>query len=1208
VPGKDDIKGKSHRNEGFGWLIGKEEMGRDLCMVRFWRIVGVWCFLVAGLRVTGWGADAGLPDLPGASEGSGRVQGIYRLPASSLRVPKNPGGFHYTAGLAFPLTFDQPIGFGVPPGATNQLFVIEKPGRIITLTNLAQPSRTVFLDISDRVFSEQESGLLGIAFHPEYARNGRFYVTYTFSRNDDFGGVNLRLAQFERSPENPNLALPDSEIPLFTQFDGDPWHEGGDLHFGPDGYLYMSVGDGGQYGVATVQRLDRALFGGILRIDVDKRPGNLPPNPLSGGTDRYFIPADNPFVDATHFNGVPVDRRVLRSEFYAMGLRNPWRFSFDPLTGDLYSNDTGSSYREEVNLIRKGANYGWPFTEGSLTHTNVMEAGRKPSTLLPPLAEYGYEGGGAGNGKAIAGGMLYRGDKFPSLDGAYLFSDFWTGDIGLIRPQALNLPARLKTIQERIAGLESDLKDLGPDLEKRQAEWERTWLEVDQGWRVLDVAEAGALRGTRLEEMPDHSLFASGASVPTDTYTVVGGTGEATLRSIRLELLPDSRLPGGGPGRSASGNVVISEVEVWEIPSGATIAEGRRVRLINPSADYSQAGWEIEQTLDGDPANGWAIAPALGRAHQAVYSFESPIQSVNGVWLAVVIRQNLGSGITLGRFRISVSASEKNGQADLFPGSAEILRTPVVERSEEQADLLRAQYRSIDPQARVIQAEIARAWEAQANLINEQSVPIEWIARQTGIASFGLDPRTGDILMTDMLNGFIRRLLPRAEEEGWPGTLQGTGLFSNTTTLEPAPGVVPYSVRVPFWSDRAVKQRWFSLPDPFEKIKFHRDQPWEFPAGTTWIKHFDLQITNGVSSSARRLETRVLVKNDFGIHGATYRWDADGVGARLVPDEGASETILTHYGGAVRSQVWRYPSRAQCLQCHTAVGGYALGFQTAQLNQLVDYDGFHQNQVEALAGAGYLDVPEVASATLPELVTASDANASREFRVRSYLHVNCVQCHQPGGPGRSLWDARIATPRTKTGLIEGLPVHDSDSPLDRLIKPGSLEHSVLWKRLANAGKGHMPPLGTEVLNSEALDLIGSWILQDLPALESYESWRSRLIVLNAPRLTDPEGDFDGDGSINYAEYLLATDPRSATDRVRLTIERGPDRTLLRFPWKANLGFQVQWTEDPVDPDSWSALESVGNRPFYLSAPAEGVIEDVAPPGHLRYYRLTVREP
>jgi hypothetical protein len=288
----------------------------------------------------------------------------------------------------------------------------------------------------------------------------------------------------------------------------------------------------------------------------------------------------------------------------------------------------------------------------------------------------------------------------------------------------------------------------------------------------------------------------------------------------------------------------------------------------------------VEQTVDEDAANGWAIAPALGRPHQAVYSFESPLRSVNGIWLAVVIRQNLGSGITLGRFRISVSASERNGEADLFPSSAEILRTPVVDRSAEQVELLRAQYRSIDPQARAIQAEIDDSWEAQANLINEQSVPIEWIARQTGIASFGLDPRTGDILMTDMLDGFIRRLVPRAEEAGWPEALQDTGIFSNTTALEPSPGVVPYSVNVPFWSDRAIKQRWFSLPNPLEKITFHREEPWLFPAGTTWIKHFDLQITNGVPSSARRLETRVLVKNDFGIHGATYRWDGGSIGSR----------------------------------------------------------------------------------------------------------------------------------------------------------------------------------------------------------------------------------------------------------------------------------------------------------------------------------------
>src|SRR5262249_40631018 len=175
-------------------------------------------------------------------------------------------------------------------GETNRLFVIEKPGRIAVITNLTEPTRTVFLDITNRVFFEQESGLLGLAFHPQYASNGFFYVTYTFSTNGGFDGVHIRLARFQVSPQDPNQALPDSELPLITQFDGDPWHEGGDLHFGPDGYLYASFGDGGQFAIENVQHIDRDFFGGILRIDVDKRPGSLPPNPYRGVVGDYAIP------------------------------------------------------------------------------------------------------------------------------------------------------------------------------------------------------------------------------------------------------------------------------------------------------------------------------------------------------------------------------------------------------------------------------------------------------------------------------------------------------------------------------------------------------------------------------------------------------------------------------------------------------------------------------------------------------------------------------------------------------------------------------------------------------------------------------------------------------------------------------------------------------------------------------------------------------
>ena len=319
------------------------------------------------------------------------ASGLRRIANDTLRLPLAPGGFRYITDLPFPLTFEQPVGISSPPGETNRLFVLEKPGRIIVIPNLSAPTRRVFLDISDRVFQEQECGLLGIAFHPQFARNRYFYITYT---SGAFWEVQLRLARFEVSPDDPNTALPNSETPLYSLSDGDPWHEGGDLHFGPDGYLYVSVGDGG-FTSQKAQRIDQDLFSGILRLDVDKRPGNLAPNPHPSVTDNYAIPSDNPFVGATSFNGVPVDPEHVRTEYFVIGLRNPWRFSFDALTGYLYSNDTGSEYREEINMIFKGVNYGWPFTEGSLTHTNVLGGAVKPAILFPPLAEYGYEGGGA---------------------------------------------------------------------------------------------------------------------------------------------------------------------------------------------------------------------------------------------------------------------------------------------------------------------------------------------------------------------------------------------------------------------------------------------------------------------------------------------------------------------------------------------------------------------------------------------------------------------------------------------------------------------------------------------------------------------------------------------------------------------------------------------------------------------------------------------
>ena len=209
---------------------------------------------------------------------------------------------------------------------------------------------------------------------------------------------------------------------------------------------------------------------------------------------------------------------------------------------------------------------------------------------------------------------------------------------------------------------------------------------------------------------------------------------------------------------------------------------------------------------------------------------------------------------------------------------------------------------------------------------------VQRLTTHAGIAGFGVDPRDGELLLIDHDQGKLLKL-ERASPPitAIPETLDATGAFADLESLTPNSGIVPYDVNAPFWSDGAQKRRWFSLPDLNDKILFSRQDNWSFPAGTVWVKHFEL--TNAVSQPVRRLETRLLVKTETGMYGVTYRWGDSTTNAMLVPPEGLDEPIAVLDGGIVRTQVWRYPSRSECLVCHTPAAGYALGFNTAQLNR-----------------------------------------------------------------------------------------------------------------------------------------------------------------------------------------------------------------------------------------------------------------------------------
>lgn len=863
---------------------------------------------------------------------------LDRVPNTTLtNLPPAPPVLGYTYTNAFPgLSFANPVCLAAPPGETNRLFILEKIGTIIVVTNLAAPTRSVFLDLTARVTTttgvSDERGLLGLAFHPGYATNGYFYVYYTGTTNTSAsgGGNGLHdiLARYQVSAANSNQANAASHTPILVQFDQADNHNGGDIHFGADGYLYVSLGDegGGNDQYNNSQVITNDFFSAMLRLDVDKRPGNLTPNPHHAITTNYLVPADNPFVGATSFNGWPMNPARVRTEFWAVGLRNPWRWNFDEETGLLYCGDVGQDAWEEVDLIEPGKNYGWAFREGYAfgPKSNATPAG---FVHTQPLITYSHTAG-----IAITGGRVYRGLNISQLYGAYVYADYAYGTI----------------------------------------------------W---------ALRHTGTNVTQNQILFSD---------------------------------PGGG------------------------------------------------------------------------------------------------------------------------------------------------------------------------------------------ISAFGTDPRNGDLLYCDVQESVIKRIIYNSTSSGapLPTNLSNTGVFTNLTTLAVAPGIVAYDLNVPFWSDNALKSRWFSVPNTNQTMAFNAAGNWSYPTGTVWIKHFELEITNGVPASRRRLETRLLIANTNGGYGITYRWTTPPTNALLVAEGGLDE-VITNYasnGTLAGTQIWHYPGRVECLVCHNTAAGFSLGFNTAQLNRDVNYNGTVTNQIEALSRAGYLNSSVSNRYLLPALAPATNASVSLEYRVRSYLAANCSACHQPGAPAQALWDARITTPGPQSGIINGALINELGDPDNRVIVPGSLSKSALFERVANLGDSHMPPLATAVVDAQAVALLAAWITNDLPAYMSYPAWQTNYFgstnAANAALLADP----DGDRAKNYLEYLTGTVPTNTSSGWGVSIALSNGAVQIVIPHVANRAVEVQATTNLLNPGSWSALNQPDNAPFFPASNRTTLVAEPATGTTPKYYRVRVYEP
>ena len=349
------------------------------------------------------------------------------------------------------------------------------------------------------------------------------------------------------------------------------------------------------------------------------------------------------------------------------------------------------------------------------------------------------------------------------------------------------------------------------------------------------------------------------------------------------------------------------------------------------------------------------------------------------------------------------------------------------------------------------------------------------------IAGFSMNA-AGDLLVVDHAGGFYRiEAMPPQEPTSFPRKLSETGLFASVAEHRLLPSVIPYSVNVQLWSDGAHKERWLAVPGE-EKIDYTSTRGWNFPNGSVLVKSFALEKVAGQPETRRWIETRLMVRQQNEWVGYSYRWNEEQTDAELL-DSGSVDVEFEIQDPAaedgVRKQTWHYPSRAECMVCHSRAVNYVLGLSENQMNREHDYGSEKFNQIQMLSELGMFTKPLPKPVEeLTRLSDPFDQSVDLKQRAASYLHANCSNCHVEAGGGNAQFSVEIDAKPEQAKLIDVKPVHTAFNLQDaRLVAPGSPERSLLFHRMQRRGHGQMPPLGTNVVDKPAVDLIREWILQ-----------------------------------------------------------------------------------------------------------------------------------
>jgi glucose/arabinose dehydrogenase/uncharacterized cupredoxin-like copper-binding protein len=538
-------------------------------------------FIVAGVLLL-TGAFQGAPSAAQQSQGMATPEPTPAVTAGGT-LPGNPAIqlVQVAGGLV------DPINIANAGDGSGRLFVVERIGRIRIIDQDGTLVEQPFLDIQDTVKTDfLEQGLLGVAFHPNYKENGLFYVYYA----DYTTNGNLFLVQYKVSDSDPNQADPDSAKMIFS-IDADPYvnHNGGEVHFGPDGYLYWTTGDGGLAGdpYDNAQNI-RNQFGKIHRIDVNDT-GDLP----------YKIPADNPFAASAEVNpsGFAIQDPAnyhpgAKPEIWAYGLRNPWTFDFDPQTGDLYIADVGQNAWEEINFQPAGTpggqNYGWDWLEGSHCYPETVSECPRSQVGVLPVAEYNHSQGDC----SISGLGVSRGQESSTLDGIYFNSDFCSGRIWGLKRDDSGAWIYQELLDTELLATGGGNDEAGNVyLTSCSCVFDRTYdpFANPQGavWRVVQADQVPQGAATAVPE----GAAAQGATPEDEDQATDSSAAEAT--------------PAAASGSDAATETIVEMVDIAFNPTSLTIPADTDVTVSLPNTGAALHNFSIDELgIDVDVAAG----------------------------------------------------------------------------------------------------------------------------------------------------------------------------------------------------------------------------------------------------------------------------------------------------------------------------------------------------------------------------------------------------------------------------------------------------------------------------------------------------------------------------------------------------------------------------------------------------------------------------